>query len=410
MTKNQLLSFLQSYSNSGSALGLSRVELLLDYLSHPEKKLKFVHVAGTNGKGSTIAFLSSVLSQAGYRVGRFQSPWIFDYEEQIRIGETLISEEDLIAVGKEVISCAKQMVKDGYEMPTEFEMLVPMAFLYFLKQNCDIVLLEVGLGGEGDATNVIPTPLISVITKISYDHMNYLGETIEEIAMAKAGIIKEGGKVVLSPQPREAEEVFSKRINLCHGDLFEWKEIPKEFVLGLKGGYQRENASLAYTTLLLLQQLGYEISNEDMKKGFESATWPGRFEVLKEQPLFLVDGAHNEDGARALAKALEETYPDKKFSVIIGILADKEYEKILDLMLPYANKVFCITPENPRALPKEDLKQVIVEKKKGLPVTCCESLFDALKESYYNDNEPTLAFGSLYYVGKIRKLFFDIDR
>ncbi|MCR4674226.1 MAG: bifunctional folylpolyglutamate synthase/dihydrofolate synthase, partial [Lachnospiraceae bacterium] len=329
MTKSELLQFLQSYSNSGSALGLSRVELLLDYLDHPERKLTFIHVAGTNGKGSVIAFLSSVLSIAGYKVGRFQSPWIFDYEEQIKIGEEMISEEDFIHVGEMVKRAAEKMVADGFEMPTEFEMLVPMAFLYFVKENCNLVLLEVGLGGEGDATNVIPTPLLAVITKISYDHMNYLGDTLEEIAKAKAGIIKKGGKVVIAPQTEGVRKVFEEKTNLCQGTLIEVTPLPKEFSLGLKGSYQKENAAISYGVLQELKFLGYDISEKEIEEGFLKTRWPGRFELLNEEPVFLVDGAHNEDGANALAKSLKEYFPNKKFHMIVGILADKAYDKML---------------------------------------------------------------------------------
>lgn len=431
MTRKEVLDFLQSHSNSGSALGLSRVELLLDYLHHPEKDLKVVHVAGTNGKGSTIAFLSSILEQANYRVGRFQSPWVFSYEEQIRIGEEPIGEEDFVNVGTKVINAAKQMEKDGYEMPTEFEMLFPMACLFFKEKNCDIALIEVGLGGEGDATNVIPTPVLAVITRIAYDHMNYLGDTLEKIAEAKAGIIKSGGRVLLQKQAENVMPVFERRVKEAGGKLVSLCELPKvenilknhpkffekerkkdnsklwENILGLKGSYQIENASLAYSAAIQLRSLKYEISDIDIYYGLKNAKWPGRFEILGRKPLFIIDGAHNVDGAHALAASLKQMYPKKKFSFITGILADKEYSKMLDVLLPFANQIYCVTPDNPRALPGEKLAEAIREKNENLPIKICTSIEEALSLTKSDIQQDTLAFGSLYYLGKLRKLYFE---
>lgn len=436
MTKEEILVFLQSHSNSGSALGLSRVELLFDYLGHPQRKLPIVHVAGTNGKGSTIAFLSSILEEAGYKVGRFQSPWVFSYEEQIRLGEIPILEQDFISVGTKVINAAQQMVKDGWEMPTEFEMLFPMACLYFLEKDCQIVLVEVGLGGEGDATNVIPTPLLSVITKITYDHMNYLGDTLEEIAKAKAGIIKKGGAVLLQKQKDVVMPVFLNKIKEVEGTLVPLYELPdsgeiqKESdekgkssatvtgkddtvifdwneLLGLKGVYQIENASLAYSAALALKDMGYDISDEAIISGLKHVKWPGRFEILSQDPLLIIDGAHNEDGAKALAKSLNCLYNKRKFQLVIGILGDKEYEKMLEELLPFATKVFCVTPQNPRALSAEDLAEVIKKKNPALPVAPCNSVEEALQLSYFAGKRDTVAFGSLYYIGEIRKRFFE---
>ena len=405
MTKQEVLHFLQSYSNSGSALGLSRVELLLDYLQHPQKDLKMIHVAGTNGKGSTIAFLSSVLTEEGYRVGRFQSPWVFDYEEQIRIGEENISEPDFVRIGQKVMDTAKQMVADGHEMPTEFEMLFPMALLYFKEKNCDIVLVEVGLGGEGDATNVIPTPLISIITKISFDHMNYLGDTLEKIATAKAGIIKPLGKVLLASQQPEAKEVFDQKIKSVKGEALPLLELPNDVETGMKGEYQKENAALAFSALMALKSMGYSVSEEGIRRGMKKACWPGRFELLAKEPLFIIDGAHNEDGVRALAQALKQDYPGKEFCLIVGILGDKAYDKMLDIMLPFAKKAVCVTPPNPRALPGEELGKVIAKKRKDLPIIICKDLKEALEKGYFKEKEDTLAFGSLYYIGRLRKEF-----
>ena len=424
MTKEEILIFLQSHSNSGSALGLTRVELLFDYLGHPEKELPIVHVAGTNGKGSTIAFLSAILSEAGYRVGRFQSPWVFCYEEQIRLGECPISDEDFMLVGTKVIDAAKEMVRDGYEMPTEFEMLFPMACLYFKEKQCDIALVEVGLGGEGDATNVIPTPILSVITKISYDHMNYLGDSLEEIAKAKAGIIKKGGAVLLQKQKDSVMPVFLNRIKEVDGNLLPLHTLPNteelhlsewgdgaasewSDLLGLKGVYQTENASLAYSAAIALKNMGYDISNHDLFWGLKNAKWPGRFEVLSKEPLFIIDGAHNEDGAKALATSLKRIYNGRKFLFIIGILADKEYEKMLEELLPFASKVLCVTPLNPRALSAKELSEVIKKKNPALQVMPCKSVEEALQKAYYEENEDTVAFGSLYYIGEIRRRFFE---
>ena len=280
------------------------------------------------------------------------------------------------------------------------------------------------LGGEGDATNVIPTPILSVITKISYDHMNYLGDSLEEIAKAKAGIIKKGGAVLLQKQKDSVMPVFLNRIKEVDGNLLPLHTLPNteelhlsewgdgaasewSDLLGLKGVYQTENASLAYSAAIALKNMGYDISNHDLFWGLKNAKWPGRFEVLSKEPLFIIDGAHNEDGAKALATSLKRIYNGRKFLFIIGILADKEYEKMLEELLPFASKVLCVTPLNPRALSAKELSEVIKKKNPALQVMPCKSVEEALQKAYYEENEDTVAFGSLYYIGEIRRRFFE---
>lgn len=436
-----VLLFLQKARERGSRPGLERITALLSLLGDPQKNLKYVHVAGTNGKGSVCAFLSSILASSGLRCGVFSSPWIQRYTEQIRIcrpeQEEEISPEDLSLVMEEVREAALSMGEEGPGLPTEFELLTAAAILYFRRKECHIVILEVGMGGRLDATNVIPCPEAAVLTPVSMDHEAFLGSALSDIAGEKAGIIKEGGRVISAPQKEEVLSVIKNRCretgarltiaplaNVLSSDLggslftLEGEDfLPgrKEASLGssssplrirLAGAYQPGNAALAAGAALVLQEKGWPVTDASIRQGLARARWKGRFEVLSLDPPFIIDGAHNPDGIRALTESLSLCLRGKKLTMIAGVLADKDYKAMFREILPYAEHFITVTVPNPRALPAEDLARFIR--------TCsgvahaCPSIELALQEAFRLQKETgtagILAFGSLYYIGKIRTL------
>lgn len=436
-----VLSFLQKARERGSHLGLERITALLTLLGDPQKDLKYVHVAGTNGKGSVCAFLSSILSASGLTCGVFSSPWIQRYTEQIRICrpeiEEEISPEDLSQVMEEVREAALSLEAEDPGLPTEFELLTAAAFLYFRRKKCHIVIMEVGMGGRLDATNVIPCPEAAVLTPISMDHEAFLGPGLSDIAGEKAGIIKEGCSVVSAPQKEEVLTVIRNRClekgavltmapipsvlsSDLGGSLFTLEEedlLPgrKETSSGsyssplrirLAGAFQPGNAALAAKAALVLQEKDWPVTDASIRKGLERTRWRGRFEVLSMDPPFIIDGAHNPDGIMALKKSLSLCLPGKKLTMIAGVLADKDYKSMFREMLPFAEDFITVTVPNPRALPAEDLAEFI--RTCGGRACAFPSIKEALQEAFRLQKETgtagILAFGSLYYIGRIRSL------
>ena len=428
-----VLLFLEKAGGKGPRLGLERISALLSLLGHPEKDLRYVHVAGTNGKGSVCAFLSSILASSGLRCGVFSSPWIQRYTEQIRIccgGKAEeISLEDLALVMEKVQAKASPMEDTAEGLPTEFELLTAAAILYFREKRCDIVVLETGMGGRLDATNVIPCPEAALLTPISMDHEAFLGSSLPAIAREKAGIIKEGGYVITSPQK---EEVLSVIAGACRergaalyaapvprvfssgldGTLFTLEgPVPESFSawplrIRLAGAYQAGNAALAAGAALLLKEKGFPVTDLSIRKGLENALWRGRFEVLSKDPLLIIDGAHNPDGISALTESLSLCLPGKKLIMIAGVLADKDYKSMFREMLPFAECFITVTVPNPRALSAGDLASFIREN--GGAAQASPSIEEALERALDLKKETgadgMLAFGSLYYIGKIRTL------
>ena len=372
MTYDEAVEFADSTKKYGSILGLESIRNLMQELGNVQEQLHIIHVAGTNGKGSVCAFLSAALTEAGYRVGRYNSPAVFERREVFRIGETMISKEEYAAVFERVQTACEALKKRGCPHPTVFEVETAAAFLWFYEKKCDLVLLETGMGGETDATNLITHPVCSVLTSIGMDHMQYLGNTIEEIAKVKAGIIKKGCPVVALKQGDSVCEVIKNKAEEC-GSRCVLVEVPQYMQeapiwgttlqdvhygsvhTALGGIWQRENLSLALAVLKLLEESGYPITKEAVQSGIAKTIWHGRYEVLQTEPLFIIDGAHNPIAAKRLKETIEKDFTNREIIYIIGVLADKEHEKMLRLLLPGAKAVFTVTPDSPRALDGEIL-------------------------------------------------------
>ena len=424
MTYEQARAYAAKVSRSGSILGLESIRNLMHELSDVQEQLNIIHIAGTNGKGSTGAFLESVLMEAGYRVGRYTSPAVFDPLEVWRINRENISREDYADMMEQVKDACDRMTEKGMEHPTIFEVETALAFLYFYRNKCEYVLLEVGMGGREDATNLITHPVCSVLTSISMDHMQFLGDTLEKIAWAKAGIIKKGCPVVTTEQKEEAlhvieEEAAKQQSMLVLSDASHIRienASPKELAfsypglgsvhLKLSGTYQIENCCLAITVLKRM----IKIEDSIILSGLGKTVWPGRFEVVGESPLFLIDGAHNEDAAIKLRKSVENYFTNIPITYIIGVLADKEHKKVLKTMLPLAGSVYTVTPENARAMRAEALAEEAEEciRELGIrkvPVRACHSIEEAVELAGKNtpENGVILAFGSLSYLSEIKK-------
>lgn len=424
MRKDHFENLLQAITQSGSHLGLNRMKTFMDHLGNPETRLKFIHVAGTNGKGSYTALLSSILIAAGYKTGVYTSPHLTSYCERISINGTQITENELLHLTEHV----KTHVDRMEDKPTEFELLTGMALCYFAAQNCDVVLLEVGLGGRLDATNIIPSPEVAVIMNIGLDHVQMLGNTLEEIAEEKAGIVKENCTVITYPNLPEVEAVYEKtckkrramwhKVNLdkmtllsedLSGQTFHW-ENNLNLNIRLLGEHQRKNAAVVLETVNILREKGWNISDQAIRSGLGEARWPARMEILSHNPLIILDGAHNEQCASALSSSLTTLLPEEKFVFLCGVLADKNYQQIMKKMMPLAREFFCITPLSDRALSASELADSL--NTWGGKATPCKSVEEGLSkamESAGNDG-TVVAFGSLYLAGSVREYFLKENR
>jgi len=425
MNYQQALEYIHGTYMFGIKLGLDNITLLLKYLGDPHKNLKYVHIAGTNGKGSTSHMISNALTKSGYKTGLYISPYLEEFTERIQIDGNQIPKERLAKVTSKVKSAVDQMLAEGHPSPSEFELVTAIGFEYFSNENVDIVVLEVGMGGRFDATNVIPTPVVSVITSIGMDHTQYLGDTLEKIAFEKAGIIKDNSTVVLYPQGDEVVKVVKERvdktgsclilpnasdISLQSADLngqfiIYTKENSifsnLEFKLSLLGDHQVTNSLTALTALEILAEKGYAVSKDAIRKSMSSIVFPGRFERITESPLTIIDGAHNLNGFEALTKTLTR-YLNKKINVVIGILGDKDYGPMLKEIAPFTKKFFTVTPVNPRALPAHELAEYI---KVNLNMSAeeLESIDSAAALALNSDSQEAYLFvGSLYMIGEAR--------
>ena len=419
MTYDEALRYFAHIDMMGSHLGLARMAELLEKVGSPERALKFVHVAGTNGKGSTAALLDSCLRQAGYRVGLYTSPHLVRYNERFQVNGRPISDEALAAATERVKAAADTME----DAPTQFELLTCVGFCCFAAEGCDIVVLEVGLGGRLDATNVIPAPEAAVITRIGLEHTEILGDTIEKIAAEKCGIIKPGGDVVLGDHNpaviRVAEEICRERgasLTLAEpavplsrsleGQRFAWGPYP-EARLSLLGEHQLFNAATALTTLRLLREKGWTIPDGAILEGLRTAVWPGRFECVSTHPAIIIDGGHNQQCAQAIAESLRSYFPGKKCRFLMGVLADKDFRGIFDALLPLADRIAAVTPDSHRALPAEDLCRRLREEYGFGAAAPYPSLADGLTALRADAGEEDVICicGSLYMIGEARSLF-----
>ena len=426
MNYKETLEYIESLSQYGSVLGLDNMLRLCDKLDHPEVKCRFIHVAGTNGKGSTSAYIAHMLMAAGFRVGRYISPTITDYRERFQIGTRMITQKDLCTYTERMKAVCEELVAEGHSHPTPFEVETALGFLYFAEKACDYVVLEVGMGGETDATNVIPAPTACIWTSISMDHMGFLGKSLASIASVKAGIAKKGALLITCRQEPEAEQVLLEKANAVGGTLqvadvatakgvkyglttqqFSYKGLSK-LKIHLAGTHQIANAVLAVEVILQLRSIGVDISDKAIYKGLEETVWQGRLEVLGKNPLFVIDGAHNEDAARQLVSSIETYFQGKRLIYIMGVLKDKEYEKILSMTAKYAEHILTITPpDNPRALSAFELAMAAGEYHSQ--VTNLSSLEEAVEVSHLLADKDTviLCFGSLSYLGAIRKIYIN---
>lgn len=422
MTYIEAENFIKESHDKVIRLGLDRIEELTKRLDSPQKSLKFIHVAGTNGKGSVCSMTAEILKHAGYKTGLFTSPVISAYREQFQINGQMISEEDFIRYA-EIIRGASRSMSD---FPSEFEKAVALAFLYFKESGCDFVVLEVGMGGSDDATNVIDVPEVAAIVNIDYDHMNFLGDTLEEIAQKKAGIIKENGTVVMAEQTEAVMDVLARRCHEKRADfrrtsirniriidrnideqVFDYKHFT-DIELSLLGNHQCENAAIVLEITDCLIEKGYEIPVDAIYDGMKAVHWQGRFEIKSKEPLFIVDGAHNPNGISALCENLDTYFKDQKFIFITGILRDKDYRQMLQMMLPYAESFVTIQPDNPRAMNASECSHAI--RKCGFEGEIFEALtiekaVTFARQLSVKRNIGVCAFGSLYSVGRINESY-----
>lgn len=419
MTYEEALARIESLQRFGSRPGLERIRSLLGRLGNPQDRLKFVHVAGTNGKGTTCALLASVLGEAGYRTGLYLSPHVADFRERMQIGGEMIPRTELAVHADRVFAEISEMAARG-EIVTEFEAITAIAFLYFAARDCDVVVLEVGLGGRLDATNVIAAPLVSVITSISLDHTKILGDTVEQIAYEKCGIVKDGGATVCYPdqKPGAAEvirRVAAERSNRfvdaasagvrllsasLSGTELEWNGL--RLHLPFLGEHQVKNAATALSAVSVLRDKGWKVPDEAVARGFSGASFPARLEVLSRSPLVILDGAHNPDGTAALAAAVRRYLPGRETVAVMGMLADKDVDAALANLSGLFSRVVTIAPNSPRAMDARELAGRWG--RLGTPAEPAESGEAALERAaeLLAPGGAVLICGSLYLAGDLR--------
>lgn len=426
MTLSEAVNYYHSLQKFGIMPGLERISLLAERLGSPHKKLKFIHVAGTNGKGSTCTALASVLHNAGYITGLYTSPYVIDFRERIQLGMRMISPEDLIHCTERVKNAIEELSAEGVTI-TEFEAVTAAAFLYYAEKNCDIVVLETGLGGRFDATNIIENPLCSIITSVSFDHIGVLGDTLGKIAFEKCGIIKRSKPVITGAgQPEEvlkviketAEEMKSSLILRNSEELFELvsesitgtvvDSSEGKFEIPFPGRHQLHNMSLVTGAVGVLRENGFEISSEAVKKGIESARIPARIEVISKNPLVILDGSHNDGSTAALGYLVQKHLAGKRIIAVMGMMADKDIKKSLGNLVPFFSKVIAVEPSNPRSMRCEELAGIISEF--GVECTPCKDPLRGVEKAFtgLDEFDVLIVCGSLYLAGDVRKKMTEI--
>lgn len=419
MNYMEALEYIHSVNWTFCKPGLERTNELCEKLGHPEKDLKFIHVAGTNGKGSFCSMLSSVLQSAGYKTGLYTSPYIRFFNERMQINGEPISDAELA----EITSLVRPVADGMTDRPTEFELITAIAFEYFRRNGCDVVVLEAGMGGRLDSTNVIREPLLSVITGIALDHTAFLGDTVEKIAAEKAGIIKDGRPVLWGGEDKTAEKVIreacarmgSEMLAVEHGKLsvkqatldgtrFDFGEM-KDINISLLGTYQPKNACAVLSAIDVLNKYGFSVPDNAVREGLSAARWQGRFEIISREPLVIFDGAHNPQGIDAAADSVKRYFGDRKIYALTGVLRDKDYKYIAKRLSEIACRAFVMTPDNPRALSAREYAAEL--EANGVVCTAYDTLekaFVSAKEQAALDGVPLVCLGSLYTYAEIIKL------
>lgn len=420
MNYEQALEYIHSINWTFCKPGLERIGALCEKLGHPEKELRYVHVAGTNGKGSFCSMTASVLQAAGYKTGLYTSPFIRTFNERMQINGENISNEELAEITTYVRPFADAMT----DKPTEFELITAVAFEFFRRHNCDIVVLETGLGGRLDSTNIITTPLLSVITGIALDHTAFLGNTVEKIAAEKAGIIKEGVPVLFGGEDDTAAAVIARTANAKNaaftrvdyqaltnvradlsGSRFDFGEYT-DVHIRLLGLYQPKNAAVVLSAISLLRTGGLSIPDAAVYEGLQNAVWHARFEVVGHDPLILFDGAHNPQGIEQAVKSVKHYFKDEKVYLLTGVLKDKDYTGIAAMLSEIAALAFVMTPDSPRALPAKEYAAVL--RNAGIPAQNFDNIpaaFTAAKQAAKADGKPLVCLGSLYVYASLYPLF-----
>ena len=423
--------YLGEMAKYGSVLGLETMKELLTRLGNPQDSLRFIYIGGTNGKGSVLAYVSEILKEAGYRVGRYLSPTLFSRRENIQVNGEMISREDLARLATKVREASDRMQEEGLAHPTVFEMETAIGFLYFQEQACGVVVLETGFGGSEDATNVVKTTVLEILTSISMDHTDLFGSTVGQVAKSEAGIIKPGARVVSAWQEEEAwkaiQEVCQERkARLTSADcreaknlaVYGWEEQSfsyggfSDLKIRLAGVCQIENAALAVEAVKALREMGWEISEEALRRGLYHTRWKGRFTVLSKDPVLIIDGAHNPGAAKSLRDSLERYFAGKRLFYIFGVFRDKDYREVIRLTADLAEHITAVqTPGSARALPAEELAGVLREYHKN--VSCQPDIRKAVEENYRladRKDDVIIAFGSLSFLGAVEKAAKEVRR
>lgn len=426
MNYKESVDFISSTYKFGKKLGLENISRLLNRLGNPQDSMKIIHVAGTNGKGSTCSIFSSILVEEGYKIGLYTSPYLEVFNERFRINNENASDDIIAKATTLVRSEIEKMMEEGYDCPSEFEVTTAVGFVIFQLEEVEVVVLEVGLGGRLDATNVVKNPLVTIITSISEDHVEYLGNTLGEIASEKAGIIKENRPLVLYPQDQEADLVIRQRAkelaapiydvdfsnrrivsNSLEGQVFSLEILGHTYTnleMTILGDHQINNATTALTAIEVLKEENLlEVSEEGIREGLKKAKWAGRFEVMKKNPLIIIDGAHNLGGAEVFSNSIKTYLSDYEITLVLGILSDKDYMGVLDLLLPLSDKIVTLTPDSPRALKAEDLANLILEKNKmAVSASNVKESYDIALDVTDKEKGAILYAGSLYMIGEVR--------
>ena len=418
MTGQEAVELIHQEAWIGRTPGLTRITELLRRLGDPHKSLKFVHITGTNGKGSTAAMVASVLARAGLKTGLYTSPHLWRFHERFQVNGQPIPDQDLGRIGERVIKAGREME----DTATEFDLMTALGMLYFQEAGCDLVVLEVGLGGRLDATNVIPSPEVAVITNIGLEHTQELGNTRALIAAEKSGIIKPGCSAVLYHQSREVEEVVERAcreagvtLTVTAPDTLEILSSGREgqvfryrgegtFRISLLGDYQTFNATVAIDIVKALRARGWTIPDEALKRGLDRAVWPARMELVRRDPDVILDGGHNPQCMEALSQSLRQLYPDRKIWFLTGVLADKDYGAMFEQIIPLAKGFVTITPDSPRAMTAQDLAAYMEEK--GQRAVPCDSTRQGVETvlELASPEDVVCICGSLYMIGEVRHI------